>query len=684
MKKFGLLSGLSLVVVVVLLMAFGPGRGLTDQALATIGVRPTPSGPAVGLDVPPDLRPSGGDRPSYLPGTSTSTLACSALFSYAMPKRFGLDANNNGILDLPNSLSYVTNGFVPLKSNPSAMPTFTVQLTPTVPFTSGTWQIRTTAGSLVQELPATFTPLSVRLAEGTYRVRLSVSGTDKMGVPCSGSSEKDVKVEDFLIVVIGDSYASGEGNPERRTQGSKYVNAFLPPLGLNYKYWLTTRWADDGSASMPPTTTYKYYWPQGPMNGDFGWESDWDLATVPARWVHRKVSGATPAAERHLRAHRSSAAWPVQLALAMEDASAQSSVTFVSLAATGATIRLGLVECDWGGPCDPGMPDGQQGSLDEYADGALPSQLSQLSSLIGPRQVDLLLISIGGNDVGFSRVLASLLLRGTEKLGVPVSDLTPSRILTAVNSGDWASLERNELNDAFEFLANNTWIRDLLFFYHLGLPGLMVGSSITDPSLQWGRTTGMLALPDAYAYLSSQLNGPGPLAGRIRRTAIVQYPSFGTGPDGLTCSAVLAGIASDASIDDWEIDWARDNVLHPLNDRIADAAARHGWTLIDGIEPLFSLHGLCASGTDGRSYSRTYWPNATWLGSGRWFRRAEESVNVQGSARPYDEQTRTYKNGPPTTSGLGTAHPNESGHKAMANRAYDVTAPLLGLPARQQ
>jgi hypothetical protein len=162
-------------------------------------------------------------------------------------------------------------------------------------------------------------------AEGVYEV--AFEERDQQG-NLLGLVKRAITVQDFLIVSIGDSVASGEGNPE------------VPGV-------LSASW-ENGSAAAA-------------------------------------------------QCHRSRWAGPAQAALALEQADPHSSVTFVHLACSGATILNGLL-----GPELPG-----QGPVTVQQ----PAQLDQLKQLIGNREIDALFVSIGANDVHFSQIVHDCLMQ---------------------------------------------------------------------------------------------------------------------------------------------------------------------------------------------------------------------------------------------------------------------------------
>jgi len=160
---------------------------------------------------------------------------------------------------------------------------------------------------------------TVTLAEGTYDLTLEVRSDGRRDV-----ETVPLEVRNVLVVSLGDSYASGEGNPR------------------NVRSWLR-----QGGALTP-------YWDDGPCR----------------RSVH---------------------AAPAQAALALERSSPRSSVTLVHLACSGATVDAGLL--------------GPQTSAGQTA-----SQIEQAVALLGGREADLVVLSIGGNDVGFTSILQACAL----------------------------------------------------------------------------------------------------------------------------------------------------------------------------------------------------------------------------------------------------------------------------------
>lgn len=98
--------------------------------------------------------------------------------------------------------------------------------------------------------------------------------------------------------------------------------------------------------------------------------------------------------EENRQAHRSTLAAASETALAIEQSDPHTSVTFVMLSASGASIDQGLL--------------GPEAGIEDPAY-TLPAQIAELKQIIGSRKIDVLTLSVGGNDIGFSDVIQRLL-----------------------------------------------------------------------------------------------------------------------------------------------------------------------------------------------------------------------------------------------------------------------------------
>ena len=587
-------------------------------------------------------------------------------FDWSRKPRFGLDQNRNGIIDLPNTSTYVQNGgpsdqpptfevSLMKKSTFSQAPSF---LRTSPPEYSTSWHVRSLTSDDTSASVSVFQGTernedSLPLPEGEYEVELRhkvkfprkvfvLSPTSPNMIPLFSSNppvegqwvdalevsfKKKIYVEDILIVSIGDSLSSGEGNPELRT----------PVSEPDCLYGKQVQWADDGVGStdfvkmcgnVETVTTID--------------ESDGSQHTN-SKDVYT-ISNETDSgiAKTHIRAHRSTAAWSAQVALALEKANPQSSVTFVSLASTGAQISKGILK-----PSKGSMDEGIELSAGEgtvrqiwrkdgfHTDIVFNPQIEELANVIGNRTIDLLLISVGGNDIGFSLAARALMIKGHWSSG-----LLYGHIWDAVYDGDWSTAKKRALDRG-------------------------IGKKGADGQLGKGSRPGMHKLFEDFRKLAEALE---PSNFTIGQTVIIEYPDFTTGPWGATCGAMMkdAGIAKgiwgspirpgDVWIDDEEAIWAVQNILVPLNLEIARAADAHNWIFVDGIQETFLRHGYCAQ----QPYSSLDFQSPFPLNGyseGRWIRRAGESQHIQGIFGP--QKTK------------GALHPNEYGHRAIKEKVLE-------------
>ncbi len=508
-------------------------------------------------------------------------------FRATMPERFGGDEDGDGLIDLPNTVEYV-------QSCPGACDgpvRFTLRLDASasratlagapLAIIGYRWRITSPNGLLLARstsLPA----VEVQLPEGTYRVALDVQAALGWGT-ATARVEREVVVEDLLIVAVGDSYASGDGNPERSR-----------PPGADEAVW----------ADSP---------------GD-------------------------PAAEAaHTTAHRSTVAWPGLAALALERDDPATSVTFVSLAATGARVGRGLLEAQSG-------------------DGG-PGQLDKVAALVGGRRIDALLVSIGGNDIGFARIVRGLV--DADPQGDPVC-------------------YRVDVENVWRSTADGDWNRGS------GLRFALPWGVACRERQETGRPVlpGLQGLPAELDALAAGIEG----GLQVERVYLMEYPDPTGAGDGVERCAEIAGDLTPPfgfhEIDTAEQAAAQTRVLGPLNQALAEAARRHGWVLVDEIASAFAAgHGYCAERPDygappnDRVETAAPFPRLSPEGWYRhplqedlsdllaepglsWYRTASQSVVLQGPGARWD-----------TT---GTLHPNELGHLAMARALLEAMRPAGG------
>jgi hypothetical protein len=241
---------------------------------------------------------------------------------------------------------------------------------------------------------------------------------------------------------------------------------------------------------------------------------------------------------------------------------------------------------------------------------SLRPQLELLAELVGcrdgaktcQRQIDSLLISAGGNDIGFSFTLGSLIV------------LDPALVVNPI----YGNLLDNLVADVESQIAE--------------LPSLFdaVAAAVErlDPAAVY-----LTAYPD-----SSRVSDGGGIA---------------------VCDFIGGDLIFGLEIDREELELVMDRILDPLNGTLRSIASKAGWVFVDEHVDAFSGHGYCGSDPyRGGAFSGSPFPNPVVLASdpgSRWFRQAGDSVSIQGGGGAFS---------PERLGTTGTFHPNEFGHQA--------------------
>lgn len=342
----------------------------------------------------------------------------------------------------------------------------------------------------------------------------------------------NVKVHDLLIVGMGDSFGSGEGNPDvpvrfSRERAVDYANAKKDTELVGYPARVGA-WKQIG---------------------------DKEFLAGNAKWLDQ-------ACHRSLYSHQSRAA----LQLAIEDP--HRAVTFVGVACSGAEVTAGLFLRYKGNEWVPNPPDlsqisyaaeaqcgGKEAPLVDlpeayHMNGAIPDLQGGLvlkkCDAEHARKIDILMLSIGGNDIGFARLVANAVL-SDETILKRLGGWFGHVFGKAEAAQRLATLDDRykSLNRAFHNLLHVPWNesdRIILTAY----PGMAL--------LEDGRTV---------------------------------CPSGRAGMDALSSfalSAPKARVGQEAADD--------------LNDIMKRSAREHGWTFADGHRTAFLGRGICAGYSD--------------------------------------------------------------------------------------
>ena len=451
----------------------------------------------------------------------------------------------------------------------------------------------------------------------------------------------EILARDILVAGLGDSVASGEGNPDRPVALSDDGFCFLQFLG------------GESSAYFRPG--------RAGFKGDKSCDGLSAAGSPGAEWTRLSARWMNAACHRSLYSYQMRAA----LALAVETPHA--SVTMLPLACTGASVEAGLFgsqrarELLCGG--------------DTSCPGTVPAQLTALQGLLTQarrgnpsRQLDLLFLTIGANDINFSGLVADVIIDRRAERAV----ISRAGIMSTVETADAAITQILPR----EFAKLRTALKQILG----GSLERVVYVSYGHPALA----------PDG-----------GPCPGS--RDGFDVHPAFGTNSERLRRVAefvqtrflprlkALATCAGDPLC------------TNPDSDRM---------TFVDAHQTLFAAHGVCARAEtdpdfDKECFSPTGDSFATSMVEGsadpmvcerpasefrayapraRWIRTANDSYFTAmtfpegvGGAKPRDIHDATW--GILSAVYGGAVHPTAEGHAAMADAALPAARQVLGLTA---
>lgn len=220
-------------------------------------------------------------------------------------------------------------------------------------------------------------PINLRVAYG----RTTVATVDvSSGAEAAQRVSTEIAVRDIFIAGLGDSVASGEGNPDRQIALSDEGFCFQSYLG------------GPGSEYFRPSRAgYK----GGRACGSGGQIQAWQRDS--AVWFN-------PAC------HRSLYSYQTRTAIALAVQYPHIAVTYLPLACTGATIADGLFGTQRARECLV-----TKSGVD--CQGKVNAQLAELRDAVTAakrrqpdRKLDLVLLSIGANDINFSGLVANVIV----------------------------------------------------------------------------------------------------------------------------------------------------------------------------------------------------------------------------------------------------------------------------------
>lgn len=459
----------------------------------------------------------------------------------------------------------------------------------------------------------------------------------------SQTANTEILVRDLLIAGLGDSIAAGEGNPDRPValdDGGFCFRRFLG--GAFSEYFRPGRAGFRGNKACDPSLN-----PSGPLAAS---ATEW--ARLNARWMNAAC-------------HRSLYGYQFRAALALSIENPHAAVTFLPLACSGATIDLGFLnpqrirECPNTGDC----PSSSPAQIARLKEALALAQKHQ-----SDRKLDLILLTIGANDIWFSSLVGNVIVEAaTERALFARGDMVIS------------------VDDSQNLLDK--------------------------------------VVPPDFAKLRTALK---PLAGgNLSRVVFVTYGHPALAPSGQACAGGRAGfdIHPAFNADPKRLREVADYVSQKFLPRIKSLATCQGndckdaaterMTFVDAHQKEFVAHGFCARADTDPQFDREcftekadgfetdpataatdplrcnfrardfrpYAPRARWVRTANdsYFTAMTYPEGLSSALQPADLHDATWG----ATSAVygGAIHPTAEGHAAMADAALPAMRALLELPS---
>ena len=480
--------------------------------------------------------------------------------------------------------------------------------------------------------------------EINLRVRSSKATTASVDIVLpDGTAQRlvsDILVRDALIAGMGDSIASGEGNPDRAVRLSDEGFCFKRFSGVEYYRPGRAGFSGNKACSIAPS--------EERVAGDWARQS--------ARWM----SGAC---------HRSLYSYQLRTALMLAIENTHVAVTYIPLGCSGATINAGLLNSQRASDCPiPGTS--------APCPGTARAQITELTEIMAAarrqrpdRNLDLVLLTIGANDILFAGLIANVIVEpGTER-----NMLSRGGILASVEDAQKV-LDRDLPRDFAKLRS--------------ALKPLVGGNLARVAYVSYGNPA--LAAPDT------------PCPGG--RDGFDVHPAFGADGERLRQTVDFVSRKFLPSLKALALCEDDKSCRDPATDRMI---------FVDGHQAAFASHGVCARADDDPVFDRE-----CFSGKGETFeasltKAATDPLTCGYSAsefRPYASRARwvrtandsyfaalTYPEALPALvqpSDLhdamwgifaavygGAVHPTAEGHAAMADATLPAAREVLGLPA---
>jgi lysophospholipase L1-like esterase len=450
----------------------------------------------------------------------------------------------------------------------------------------------------------------------------------------------EIMVRDIFIAGLGDSIASGEGNPDRPIALSDEGFCFRSYLGTaNAQYYRPSRAGYKGGRACEAPDTLQIWQRQS------------------ALWFNSAC-------------HRSLYSYQTRTALALAVQYPHIAVTYLPLACTGATIPDGLFGSQRARECPPAKSA-------SACQGTVNAQLAELREAVTAakrrqpeRKLDLVLLSIGANDINFSGLVADVIV-----------DTATERVLFR-RSGVMGSVEDSRAALARDLPQSFGKLREALKPLVGGDLSHVVYVSYANPTLAGGAPCpGGRGGFDIHPSFNAQPQRLANVSNYVQNEFLPQLKALALCQSGILC---------------------RD----PAADRM---------TFVDAHQAAFAEHGFCARAQNdpefdrecfsprgesfdpdlvtasnqpmlcGRSAGeyRAYLPRARWIrdANDSYFAAMTYPQGLPSSSQPADIHDATW--GILSAVYGGAVHPSAEGHAAMADAALPAVASVLELNAPQ-
>ncbi|KJC55649.1 signal peptide protein [Bradyrhizobium sp. LTSPM299] len=444
-----------------------------------------------------------------------------------------------------------------------------------------------------------------------------------------------IAVRDFFIAGIGDSIASGEGNPDRAVGLSDDGFCFRSYLGGAQYYRPSRAGYKGGRACEAPDSL-----------------SVWQRQS--ALWLNSAC-------------HRSLYSYQTRTALALAVQYPHIAVTYLPLACTGATIADGLFGSQQARECLPTKTA-------NTCAGTVNGQLSELRAALAAakrrqpdRALDLVLLSVGANDIYFSGLVADVIVD------------TPTERTLFKRGGSMASVDDARSALARDLPSGFAKLRDALKPLVGGDLSHVIYTTYANPTLASGGTP-----------------CPGGRAG------FDIHPSFNADPQRL--AAVSSFVQNEFLPQIKALALCESGAIcrNPRSDRMTfvdehqDAFASHGFCARASTDPEFDRDCFAANGDSfnpdivsaasqplkcahSAGEYRAYLPRARWIrdANDSYFAAMTYPQGLPSSMQPTDIHDATW--GILSAVYGGAVHPTAEGHAAMADAAVPAAASVLQL-----